>query len=99
MKRWNGWGNINTSYQISPSALRYLEKMIGEGIRTPDATLAKVVSSVPDSRLPNLPKPSVRFAQNRHPQNLRVAESSRGSSLYSGHQRRSSRRGEWDGFG
>ena len=56
MKRWNGWGKINTSYPIAPSALRYLVKRIGAGTRSPDATLLDVISSVPESRLPDLPQ-------------------------------------------
>ena len=69
MKRWNGWGNVNTSYHLPPSALRYLQKRIGEGARTPDATLAGIVASVPESRIPNLPQvnvdPEVRLRHSR----------------------------------
>jgi len=53
MKRWNGWGNIKTSYQITPSALFYLQKRIGVGTCTPDAKLADVLATIPACRLPN----------------------------------------------
>jgi len=69
MRRWNGWGNIHKSYQIPPSALRYLRNSIGEGALTPDAALADVVNSIPESRLPYLPlvniDPELRLRHSR----------------------------------
>ena len=29
MKRWNGWGNVDTDYPVPPSALEYLTKALG----------------------------------------------------------------------
>jgi alkyldihydroxyacetonephosphate synthase len=69
MRRWNGWGNIHKSYQIPSSALRYLRNRIGEGAVTPDAALADVVNSIPESRLHNHPlvnvDPELRLRHSR----------------------------------
>ncbi|MCJ7660342.1 MAG: FAD-binding oxidoreductase [Anaerolineales bacterium] len=51
MKRWNGWGNINTHYLLSQSSLHYLQKRIDRGVQTSDVKLEDVISSIPDSRL------------------------------------------------
>lgn len=53
MKRWNGWGDDDNAldYEMSTSALRFLEGLIGKPARLPDATLESVLSSVPPSRL------------------------------------------------
>jgi alkyldihydroxyacetonephosphate synthase len=52
MKRWNGWGNVNTEYPVPPSAEAYLVSFLGAPDPKPDATLENVLKSVPASRLP-----------------------------------------------
>ena len=52
MKRWNGWGNVNTDYPVPPSALDYLTKRLGKLDRIPDAGKETVLSAVTESRLP-----------------------------------------------
>lgn len=52
MKRWNGWGNVNTDYPVTPSALDYLTKRLGSLNPLPDAAKETVLSAVTDSRLP-----------------------------------------------
>lgn len=69
MKRWNGWGNIHTSYPLPSSALNYLQKRLGIGSQTPDATIDEVLASMPKSRLPDHPlvniNPEVRLRHSR----------------------------------
>jgi len=36
MKRWNGWGNVNTDYPVPPSGLDYLTKNLGQLDPMPD---------------------------------------------------------------
>lgn len=55
MKRWNGWGNVNTDYPVSPSALDYLTKRLGSLEPISDATKETVLSAVTESRLPTHP--------------------------------------------
>ena len=55
MKRWNGWGNVNTEYPVPTSAQDYLVKLFGPPKVSPDATYETVLKSVPDSRLPRHP--------------------------------------------
>lgn len=63
MKRWNGWGNVNTDYPVPPPALDYLTKRLGSldpstssgQARFPDATKESVLSAVTESRLPAHP--------------------------------------------
>ncbi len=55
MKRWNGWGNENTTYPLPASAESYLSEQIGPGIQTEDATLQEVLNTVPESRLTKHP--------------------------------------------
>jgi alkyldihydroxyacetonephosphate synthase len=55
MKRWNGWGNLDTEYPVSPSALDYLTKRLGELDLIPDAAKETVLSAVPSCRLPAHP--------------------------------------------
>jgi len=52
MKRWNGWGNIETDYPVPASARAYLVNLFGSLDPTPDADLETVLRSVPASRLP-----------------------------------------------
>ena len=55
MKRWNGWGNVNTDYPVPPSALDYLTKRLGSLDPVPDADKHTVLSAVTESRLPTHP--------------------------------------------
>lgn len=53
MKRWNGWGDDDNAldYELSTSALHYLESLIGKATALPDASLEQVLATVPASRL------------------------------------------------
>jgi len=55
MKRWNGWGNVDTDYPVPPSAEAYLIDFLGPLDPRPDATFESVIQSVPSSRLPPHP--------------------------------------------
>jgi alkyldihydroxyacetonephosphate synthase len=55
MKRWNGWGHINTTYPLPESAAAYLANLIGPGTAYPDAALEPVLAAVPPSRLAEQP--------------------------------------------
>ncbi len=55
MKRWNGWGNVNTDYPVQPSALEYLTKRLGSLDPIPDSAKETVLSAVTESRLPAHP--------------------------------------------
>jgi alkyldihydroxyacetonephosphate synthase len=55
MKRWNGWGNVNTGYPLPETAREYLADKIGKFNPGTDAEDDTVLRSVPDSRLPTHP--------------------------------------------
>jgi len=55
MKRWNGWGNINTDYPVPASAQAYLANLFGSLNPKQDAAYEDVLKSVPDSGLPAHP--------------------------------------------
>jgi alkyldihydroxyacetonephosphate synthase len=55
MKRWNGWGNVNTDYPVPSSALDYLTKRLGPLDPIPDAAKETVLSAVTESRLSSHP--------------------------------------------
>jgi alkyldihydroxyacetonephosphate synthase len=55
VRRWNGWADEGRTPTVPPTALRLVEEQLGPGRPTPDAALADVVASVPDSRLPPSP--------------------------------------------
>jgi alkyldihydroxyacetonephosphate synthase len=54
MKRWNGWGDDSNEldYELSSSALGFLEGLIGKSPPLPDSSLEQVLVTVPQSRLP-----------------------------------------------
>ena len=54
MKRWNGWGDDDNdlNYELSTSALGFLEGLIGKATRLADASLEDALATVPASRLP-----------------------------------------------
>ncbi|MEW5871427.1 MAG: FAD-binding oxidoreductase [Chloroflexota bacterium] len=51
MRRWNGWGEENTSYHFPESAANYLESLVGPGQPSPDASLEEALAQAPASRL------------------------------------------------
>lgn len=55
MKRWNGWGNVNTDYPMPPPALEYLTKCLGPLDPTPDTVKETLLAAVAESRLPTHP--------------------------------------------
>src|SRR5512147_2664203 len=55
MKRWNGWGNVNTDYPMPPFTLEYLTKHLGQLDPVPDADKQTVLSAVTESHLPAHP--------------------------------------------
>jgi alkyldihydroxyacetonephosphate synthase len=55
MRRWNGWGDDDTQYPLPGSASRFLQSALGEGDRSPDATLEALIPTIPDSRLQDNP--------------------------------------------
>jgi alkyldihydroxyacetonephosphate synthase len=52
MRRWNGWGDDAFIYPLPDSAAPFLQEAVGPATPPRDATLDRVVSLVPDSRLP-----------------------------------------------
>jgi alkyldihydroxyacetonephosphate synthase len=52
MRRWNGWGDAQTSYPLDHHAAAYLLRRLGPGVVRPDAELSGVLATVPPSRLP-----------------------------------------------
>jgi alkyldihydroxyacetonephosphate synthase len=55
MRRWNGWGDDTIDYALHEGPLRFLQDLVGAGMRPHDVTLGEVVASVPPSRLPTHP--------------------------------------------
>ena len=55
MKRWNGWGDTAVTYPLPEKAGEFLTELVGAATPPQDATLAAVVATVPDSRLPAHP--------------------------------------------
>ena len=55
MHRWNGWGDDTIQYPLSPRALTFLRETVGEAEPPRDASLAKVLVTIPPSRLRDLP--------------------------------------------
>jgi alkyldihydroxyacetonephosphate synthase len=55
MKRWNGWGNMNTDYPVPSPARDYLTKRLGSLDPLPDSPKETLLSAVTESRLPSHP--------------------------------------------
>ncbi len=51
MRRWNGWGDDETQYPLPESAAHFLQNALGEGDRSPDATMEEVIHTMSDTRL------------------------------------------------
>jgi len=59
MRRWNGWGDENTTMALPSSAGEFLTQTLGEGHYLQEAELTEVVKKVPESNLPTHPLISV----------------------------------------
>lgn len=55
MRRWNGWGDPQTTYPLSESAAEYLAQQLGAGIAPADLEFDQALRLVPPSRLPEHP--------------------------------------------
>ena len=55
MRRWNGWGEENFSYEVTTTAKSFLKKWLGKSKKPNDISLKEMVLKVPDSRLKNHP--------------------------------------------
>jgi alkyldihydroxyacetonephosphate synthase len=57
MKRWNGWGDEknNFNFELTPVAKNYIENITGENKHLGQASLADVISKVPESKAPSHP--------------------------------------------
>lgn len=55
MRRWNGWGDSEQVFPLSPAARDYLAKAVGPAEPQPDASMDSVLRSVPNSRFPPHP--------------------------------------------
>src|SRR5947209_5598187 len=55
MKRWNGWGEETINAPLSAAATTFLQRSVGVGTPSRDATLEEVVAHLPPSRLPPHP--------------------------------------------
>jgi len=55
MKRWNGWGNIQTDYPLPEAGVRYLIQHLGALESMPDTPLEQALAAAPKSRLPAHP--------------------------------------------
>jgi alkyldihydroxyacetonephosphate synthase len=51
MRRWNGWGDENTSMELPESAGDFLSQVVGKGICLNNTPLEDVINQVPPSRL------------------------------------------------
>lgn len=50
-RRWNGWGNINTTYPVPENALVFLRERLGTLTPTPDAAYEQTLRTVPAGRI------------------------------------------------
>jgi len=53
MKRWNGWGNINTDYPLPETGLKYLTGKLGNLEIVADSSIDSILSAIPEARLPD----------------------------------------------
>lgn len=51
MRRWNGWGDSATDYELTPEARTFLDTRVGASQPLSDVELEAVVKQVPESRL------------------------------------------------
>ncbi|GEM46380.1 FAD-binding oxidoreductase [Deinococcus cellulosilyticus] len=55
MKRWNGWGNIQTENPPSAHTLEFLQQVLGPGTSQQSLSFEEACAKVPDSRLTESP--------------------------------------------
>ena len=55
MKRIQGWGNIQTDYEVPEPARNYLKKVIGQPNKLQNAAIQDLIQKIPTSQLPELP--------------------------------------------
>lgn len=55
MRRWNGWGDDRTHYDLPAAGARFIAERVGPGGHRLDASFDDVVATVPPSRLPEHP--------------------------------------------
>ncbi|MDF3030099.1 MAG: FAD-linked oxidase [Moraxellaceae bacterium] len=55
MRKWNGWGDDSVQFPANPGVKVFLQEAVGQARPLPDASLDKVLASVPASRLPAHP--------------------------------------------
>lgn len=55
MRRWNGWGDENTSMALPESAGEFLQQLLSHGNILTDVCLTEVIAKVPASKLPEHP--------------------------------------------
>jgi alkyldihydroxyacetonephosphate synthase len=69
MRRWNGWGDDETHYPLPEPAIHFIKSTLGEGDRSPDATMENVIRTIPDTRLRDNPwittDPEIRLRHAR----------------------------------
>ncbi|MDA8335553.1 MAG: FAD-binding oxidoreductase [Peptococcaceae bacterium] len=69
MRRWNGWGDDQTTYALTGALERHLSGLAGPGRPPRDASREEVLARVPASRLPGHPlvdtSPGERLAHAR----------------------------------
>lgn len=51
MKRWNGWGNVNTNYPLPDTGLDYIKGKLGTLPLQVDSTMEDILAAMPKSRL------------------------------------------------
>lgn len=55
MRRWNGWGDDQVEYVVPAGAADFLARLVGPGLILEDASLERVLVTVPAGRLPQHP--------------------------------------------
>lgn len=69
MRRWNGWGDSATTFELNQKAVDLLGELVGTATPPSDVTMADVIEQVPESRLPDHPlvsaDPEVRLRHCR----------------------------------
>ena len=58
MRRWNGWGDDSIDYPLTASSQRFLERLVGSGMKPGDAAIQELLQRMPKSRLREHPSVS-----------------------------------------
>jgi len=53
MKRWNGWGDLSVNVELPGKGLEILKGLIGEGSKTEDCPVEKILEQMPASNMPS----------------------------------------------